>query len=102
MDKVEAVADDDERQLVRQLGLLQEVLDALGVVHVALPADALHLLDLRRLARGFNVLEVHLGLLAEVDDRSEEVEQALIALERLEQLDQCRGRQLLVVLGCHL
>lgn len=51
MHEVEAVAHDDERQLVGQLGLLQEVLHALGVVAVRLAADALHLLDLTGLAR---------------------------------------------------
>jgi len=81
VDKVEAVADDDQRQLVRQLGLLQKVLDALGVVAVGLAADALHLLNLARLARRLNVLEVNLRILAEVDDGAQEVEQALKALK---------------------
>ena len=76
MHEVEAVADDDERQLVGQLCLLEEVLDALGIVAVALTADPLHLLDLARLARRLDVLEVHLGVLAEVHDGAEEVEQA--------------------------
>ena len=52
VDKVKAVADDDEGQLVGQLGFLQEVLDAVGVVAVGLAADALHLLDLAGLASG--------------------------------------------------
>ena len=55
---------------------LEEVLDALRVVAVALATDPLHLLDLARLARRLDVLEVHVGVLAVVDDRAEEVEQA--------------------------
>lgn len=54
---------------------LQEVLHAFGVVAVALPADPLHLLDLAGLAGCLDVLEVHLGVLAEVHDGTQEVEQ---------------------------
>lgn len=55
---------------------LEEVLHPLGVVAVALPADSLHFLDLTRFARRLDVLEVNIGLLAEIDDGAEEVEQA--------------------------
>ena len=54
---------------------LEEVLDALRVVAVALATDALHLFDLPGFARRLDVLEVNLRILREVDDRSEEVEQ---------------------------
>lgn len=50
MDKVKAIADDDERELIGELGLLEEVLDTLRIVAVALPANTLHLLDLTGLA----------------------------------------------------
>jgi hypothetical protein len=60
VDVVESVADDDEGELVRELGLLEEVLDLLGVVEVALPHDALHLADLTGPRRRLDVLEVHL------------------------------------------
>lgn len=73
MDVVEAVADDDEGELVGKLGLLEEVLDLLGVVEVALADDALDLPDLAGARRGLDVLEVHLGVLADVDDRAEVV-----------------------------
>lgn len=63
MDEVVAVTHDDQRQLVGQLGLLQEVLDPLGGVAVGLPADALHLLDLPGLAGSLDVLEVNLRIL---------------------------------------
>ena len=55
---------------------LEEVLDALWVVAVALAADALHLFDLARLAGRLDVLEVDLGVLAEVHDGAQEIEQA--------------------------
>ena len=71
VDKVVAVADDDEGQLVRELGLLEEVLDLLRVVEVALAADALDFADLASASGGLNVLEVHLRVLAEVDNRAE-------------------------------
>jgi hypothetical protein len=71
--KVKPVADDDERELVRELGLLEEVLDFLRVVEVALPADTLDLADLTGAGRGLDVLEVDLRVLAEVDDRAKVV-----------------------------
>jgi hypothetical protein len=69
VNEVEAVAHDDERQLVREFRLLEEVLDLLGVVEVALAADALHLADLTRASSGLNVLEVYFRVFAEVDNR---------------------------------
>jgi len=54
---------------------LEKVLDALRVVAAALAADALHLLHLPGLARRLDVLEVDLGVLAEVHDGTQEVEQ---------------------------
>ena len=54
---------------------LEEVLDALGVVAVALATDPLHLLDLARLSGRLDVLEVDLWVLAEVHDGAQEVEQ---------------------------
>lgn len=77
MDKAEAVADDDQGQLVRKLRLLEEVLDFLWVVEVALAADALDFADLPSARRCLNVLEVNFGILTQVDDRTEVVVQAL-------------------------
>ena len=99
VDEVKPVTDDDEGQLVGELSLLEEVLDPLGVVAIALAANPLHLLDLSRLAGGLDVLEVNLAVLAEVDDGSEEVEESFEALEPFEEVNQGVGRQLLVVLG---
>ena len=41
---------------------------------------------------------MHVLLLAEVYNRAQEIEQALVALERLEYVDQGLGGQLIVVL----
>lgn len=45
---------------------------------------------------------MNLGVLTEVDDGTEEVEETLVALEWFEQIDQFLRRQLLVVLWCDL
>ena len=76
VNKIESVANYDERKLIVQLGLLEESLDFLGVVAVALSADSLHFFDLARLAGSLDVLEMHICVLAEVHYGSEEVEQA--------------------------
>jgi hypothetical protein len=100
--KVEAVAHDDEGQLVRQLGLLQEVLDTLGIEKLVLTADTLNLTELASLDGSLDVLEDDLGVLAEVDNGAKEVEETLEGLERLEEIDEGSGGQLLVVLGGNL
>jgi hypothetical protein len=70
MYEIEPVADDDERKLVLKFGFLEEVLDFLRVVVVALSADTFDLSDLVRAGGRLNVLEVDLGVLAKVDNRS--------------------------------
>ncbi len=54
---------------------LEEVFDTFWIITVAFSADPLHLFDLSGLTRGLNVLEVNLGILREIDDGSQEVEQ---------------------------
>lgn len=116
VDKVEAVADDDQRKLISELGFLEEVLDSLGVVNARLAANALDLLHLTSLARSLHkkkseysnsskpvlsyldVLEVHIGLLRKVDNRAEVVVETLKALERLKHVDQRLGGELLGIL----
>lgn len=71
MYKVEPIADNDERKLVLKFGLLEEVLDLLRVVEVALSTNTLDLSDLVRAGGRLDVLEVDFGVLAKVDDGSE-------------------------------
>ena len=66
MNKVISVAHNNQRQLIGQLGLLQEVLDPLRGIAVALPADTLHLLDLAGLAGSLDILEMNLGILEKI------------------------------------
>ena len=56
-----------------------------------------NLLELLALRRRLDVLEMHQRILREVHDLPEVVEEALVALEALEQLDQGLGADLLVV-----
>jgi hypothetical protein len=71
VDKVEAVADDDKRKLVRQFGLFEEVFDLFWVVKIALSANALDLANLTCTGGCLDILEVNLRILAKVDDRTE-------------------------------
>ena len=99
LDEVVAVADVDERPRVRQLRVHEERLHGLGLVDRRVAADALDLLELLALRGGFDVLEVHQRVLREVDDLAEVVEEALVALEVLEEIHQRLRADLLVVLG---
>jgi len=81
VDKVKSVTDNDQRKLICQFGLLQEVLHPLGIIAIALSADSLHLLDLSSLASCLNILEVNLRVLGEVDNGTKEVEQTLEGFE---------------------
>ena len=68
--EVEAVADDDERELVLELGFFEEVLDFLRVVEIALATDTLNRPDLTSTRGSLNVLKVDFGILAQVNDRA--------------------------------
>ena len=48
--QVKAVTDNDEGQLIGELGFLQEVLHPLGIIAAALPTDPLYFLHLTCLA----------------------------------------------------
>jgi len=69
--EIEAVANDDEWELISQLGFLQEVLDFLGIVVVGLPTDALNFTNLTSPRCGLDVLEVDLRVIAKVYNRTE-------------------------------
>jgi len=96
--KIEPITNDDERKLIGQFGLLEEVLHTLRVVAVTLTANSLDFLDLSGLAGGFNVFEVDFWVLTKVNNRAKEVKKSLEALELLEQIDKSIGAQLFVVL----
>lgn len=74
MNKVKSVTDNNQGQLISQFGLLQEVLDTLWVIAVALTTNSLHFLDLSRFTGSLDVLEMYIWILTEVNNRSQEVE----------------------------
>ena len=80
MNEVEPVADNDERKLIRELRLLEEVLDFLRIVEIALSANALDFPDLPCAGCGLDILEMHLWVLAEVDNRAEVVVETFSAI----------------------
>lgn len=59
VDKVESVANDDERELIGEFGFLEEVLDLLRVVEVRLANDTFDFADLTSSSCGLDVLEVN-------------------------------------------
>ena len=73
MHEIEAVANNNEWELISQLGFLQEILDLLGIVVVGLPTDAFNLTNLTSPRCGLDVLEVDLRVIAKIYDRSEVV-----------------------------
>lgn len=75
MDKVESVTDNDQRQLVCQFCLLQEVFHPLWIIAVTLPTNSLHFLDLSSFTRSLDVLEMHIRILTKVNNGSQKVEQ---------------------------
>mmetsp|Transcript_20370 Transcript_20370/g.72036 ORF Transcript_20370/g.72036 Transcript_20370/m.72036 type:complete len:1359 (-) Transcript_20370:1324-5400(-) len=97
-----AVAHVDERARVGQLGVEQERLDLLGVVHLRVAAHALHLLELVQLGRCHDVLVVHRGRLGRVHDGAQVVVEPIKGVVLLEQRDEALRHQVLRVLGGHL
>ena len=85
MHKVEPIADNDERKLVLEFCLLEEILDFLRIVVVALSTNAFDLPNLIGAGGSLDVLEVDFGILAKVDDRSKVVVETLelVSLRKL-------------------
>ena len=102
VDKVESIADDNERELVGEFLLLEEIFDLFRFVAVGLSANSLDLFDLVSFDSGLDILEVHVSFLTEINDRSQEVEKTLVALEALEKLDKLIISELFVVFRCDL
>jgi hypothetical protein len=67
MDEVEAITDDDEWELVEELGFFKEVFDLLWIVKVTLATDALHLANLTSTSGDLDVLEINFRFLAVID-----------------------------------
>ena len=84
VNKVETIANDNERKLVRQFRLLEEILDLLGIVVVALPTDAFDFRELATATGCLNVFEVDILILAEIDNAAEVVIQSFETLELFE------------------
>lgn len=61
---------------------LKEVFDTFWVVTAAFATDAFDLLDLSGFTCCLNVLEMDLGVLTEINDGTEEIEQACTQTER--------------------
>jgi hypothetical protein len=100
VDKVETVANDDQRQLLGQVGLLEEVLDLLRVQAVALTADTLDFLELAHLGGGLDVLEGDLLILGDVDNASEVEVKTLSGTVLLKKVNNLgRTEQIRVLLG---
>jgi hypothetical protein len=70
MDEVEAIADNDEWELVGEFGFFEEVLDLFWVIKVTFPADALHLMHLTSTSGSLDVLKVNFGVLVKVENRA--------------------------------
>ena len=68
--EVEAITDDDERKLICGFGFLEEILDFFWIVEVTLMADTLDFVDLTSPGGSLDILEMHLGILAQVDHRA--------------------------------
>ncbi len=69
---------------------------------LVLSNDALHFTKLAGFYSSLDVLEYNFLILAKVDNGAKEIEEALKALERLEQVAESKWSQLLVVLCCNL
>jgi len=82
--EVEAVADDYKWKLIRKLGLLQEVLNLLRIIVIGLPADALDLTNLSCPCSSLDVLEVNLGVIAQVYDGTEVIIKTLQTASQLQ------------------
>jgi len=68
MNKVKAVANDDERELVGQLGFLEEIFDFLGIVIVTFSTNTFDFPDLAGSCGSLDVLEMNLRVSTEVDN----------------------------------
>ena len=119
VDEVEAVANNNERKLVLQFGLFEEVLDLLRVVVITFAAYPLNLANLAGPRSSLNVLEMNFRIFADVNHGAEIVVEAYYnelkvlkremkvrrtfeTLETFEHLDEFDGSKDVRVLGRNL
>jgi len=81
MYKVKTVTHYNKGQLVCELCFLQEIFNSFRIVAIGFPAYPLHFFDLASLACCLNVFEMNFLILAKIHNRTQEVEEAFIALE---------------------
>jgi len=55
------------REVICEFGFHEEILDFLQAVEVTLATDTFDFMDLTSASGGLDILEVHLGILAQVD-----------------------------------
>ena len=80
----------------------KEIFNTFGVVAVGFTANSLHLFNLTGFTCGLDIFEVNLGLLAEIDDATQEVKKSFKRLELLKQINESTCGQLLMILGGNL
>jgi len=68
VDKVETITDNDEWELIGELGLLEEVLDLLQIIEVTFSANVFALTNLAGASGSLDVFKVNLRILTEVDN----------------------------------
>ena len=66
MNEVKMIADNNKRELVGKLGLLEEVFNLLGVVVVAYSTDVLYFTDLAGAGGCLDILDVDLRIFTEI------------------------------------
>jgi hypothetical protein len=73
VNEVEVIANNDEGQLIKELGLLEEVLDLLRVIAIAFSADPFNFTDLASASGGLDVLEMNLRIFTEIKSRGSSI-----------------------------
>ena len=83
MNEIEAIADNNEWELVSEFRLLEEVFDFLRIIEVTLATDTFNLSNLTGASGSLDILEVNFRVLAEVNNRAKiVVETYSIKLEK--------------------
>jgi hypothetical protein len=70
VDEVEAIAYDDEWEVVGELGFSEKTFDLLRIVKVTFLTNAPHLANLTSTSGNLDVLKMNLRILTEIDNRA--------------------------------